>query len=107
MLAHITSILSSALIGLSMLTSSIAGITLPDQTFTAGAIQGAADFRTSLAATITDSATTMTLVSTSTTSGINLVQGNTYGFKLGGQEYVIGTLSSGKQITGMTRVLQV
>lgn len=62
-----------------------------------------ADFRTSLSFEITNSATTMTLVSTSTPSGENLIQGKVYGFKLGGREYVKGTLSSGKQITSMTR----
>lgn len=68
-----------------------------------GAIQAVADFETSLASEITAAATTMTLVSTSTASGEYLPQGKVYGFKLGGREYVLGTLSAGRQITSMTR----
>lgn len=73
----------------------------PTQDF--GAIQAVADYRSTLASGITSSATSFTLVSTSTASGEYLTQGNTYGFKLGGREYVLGTLSSGKQITSVTR----
>ena len=73
----------------------------PPQMF--AAISAAADFRSSLANGISSAATTMTLVSTSTAGGENLVPGKIYGFKLGGREYVLGTLSSGRQITGMTR----
>jgi len=56
---------------------------------------------------ISDSATSMTLVSTTTPSGENLVSGKVYGFKLGGREYVKGTLTAGKVITGMTRGLSL
>ncbi len=65
--------------------------------------EAGADFRSSLAFEITNSATSMTLVSTSTPSGENLIMGRVYGFKIGGSEYVKGTLSAGKQITSMTR----
>ncbi len=68
-----------------------------------GAYDAGADFRSSLAFEISVSATSMTLNSTSTPSGEALVMGHTYGFKLGGREYVKGTLSAGKQITSMTR----
>ncbi len=67
-------------------------------------ISAIADFRTSLAAGISSSATTMTLV-TFTSGSDSLVIGQTYGFKIGGREYVIGTAAASNQITGMTRGL--
>lgn len=67
------------------------------------AMQGAADYRTSLVSGITSSATSFTVVSTSTPSGEALIQGAQYGIKLGGREYILGTLSSGKQFTSVTR----
>lgn len=97
--------IASALLAVSALLTGGAGTaavpTTPADSL--GAIQAAADFRSSLTSGITAAATTMTLVSTSTPSGEKLTQGATYGFKIGGQEYVVGTLSSGKQITSMTR----
>lgn len=97
--SSIAKALSTAFLSLSML---FGGQASPDVTLGA-AIQSAADFRSSLTSGITAVATTMTLVSTSTASGEVLTQGKTYGFKLGGREYVLGTLSAGKQITSMTR----
>lgn len=98
MFSYIAKAISSAFLALSLFFGG-----QPAPAPLAGTIQPAADFRTSLVSGITSSATTMTLTSTSTASGEVLVSGNTYGFKIGGQEYVLGTLSAGKQITSMTR----
>ena len=68
-----------------------------------GGLQVAADFSTSLSSGISSDATTLTVVSTTTSAGENLIQGKVYGLKLGGREYVTGTLSSGKQFTSLTR----
>jgi hypothetical protein len=65
-------------------------------------ISSIADFRTSLSSGITSSATTMTL-SSFTSGSDSLVVGETYGFKIGGREYVIGTASTNNQIISMTR----
>lgn len=98
----ISNIVTTVVLAISMLTGSIAGVTSPNS-LDFGALQGAADFRSSLASSITDDASSFTLVSTSTASGVDLVQGQQYGFKIGGREYAIGTLSAGKEITSVTR----
>lgn len=67
-------------------------------------ISSIADFRTSLNAGIDNSTTTMTLVSFYSGSD-SLVVGETYGFKIGGREYVLGTAAENNKITGMTRGL--
>ena len=68
-----------------------------------GSTQGAADYSSSLTNSITAVATTLTVVSTSTPSGEYLTIGKRYGLKLGGREYVLGTLSGGRQFTSLTR----
>lgn len=65
-------------------------------------ISALADFRSSLASEITSSATSMTLESF-TSGSDSLTVGKTYGFKLGGREYVIGEASTGNTIINMTR----
>lgn len=72
-----------------------------------GSYSAVADYSSSLASEITSSATSLTVVSTSTASGEYLEQGRTYGLKLGGREYILGTLSSGKQFTSLTRGLSL
>lgn len=72
-----------------------------------GSYSAAADYSSSLASEITSSATSLTVVSTSTASGEYLEQGRTYGLKLGGREYVSGVLSPGKQFTSLTRGLSL
>lgn len=60
------------------------------------------DFRSSLAAAISSSATEMTL-SSFTSGSETLTIGEVYGFKLGGSEYVLGTASTSNKIVSMTR----
>jgi len=67
------------------------------------ALQGAADYRSSLTTGISSTDTSLTAVSTSTASGENLLQGYLYGLKLGGREYAIGTLGAGKTFTSLIR----
>ena len=67
-------------------------------------------FETSLQAGITSSATSMTLISTSTEDGTNLTDGTVYGFIVDegspSEEFVLGTASSSK-IVSMTRGVSV
>ena len=67
-------------------------------------------FETSLQAGITSSATSMTLISTSTEDGTNLTNGTVYGFIVDegspSEEFVLGTASSSK-IVSMTRGVSV
>jgi len=67
-------------------------------------------FETSLQAGITSSATSMTLISTSTDDGTNLTNGTVYGFIIDegspSEEFVLGTASSSK-IVSMTRGVSV
>ena len=70
---------------------------------TVGAIQPAADYSSSLVTSISSSASSLTVVSTSTASGEHLTPGRVYGLKLGGREYVIGTLSAAKTFSNLTR----
>lgn len=65
-------------------------------------ISAVADFRSTLNAGISSSDTTMTLVSF-TSGSDSLTVGETYGFKIAGQEYVIGTASTNNQIINLTR----
>ena len=65
-------------------------------------ISALADFRSSLTSEITSTATTMTLESF-TSGSDSLTVGRTYGFKIGGREYVIGEASTGNTIINMTR----
>lgn len=67
------------------------------------AMQGAADYHSSLTTGISSSATSLTVVSTSTPDGEPLQQGAIYGIKLGGREYAIGTLGAGKTFTSLIR----
>lgn len=71
-----------------------------------GSIQAAADFTTSLASGISSSATSMQVESL-TTGSDTLIPGVKYGFKLGGQEYVTGYVSTttSNTITQMVRGL--
>ncbi len=128
MLEHILHNLQSIKIGISSLFLSLAVVTgtplpapivienyheipvgiLPAQVAPApilGAnISSVADFSTSLASGIDNATTTMSLVSSSSGSD-TLVVGETYGFKLGGREYVLGTASTNNRVINMTRGL--
>lgn len=67
-------------------------------------ISAITDFRTSLATGISSSATEMTLASF-TSGSETLTQGRTYGFKIGGYEYVSGVASTSNKIVSLTRGL--
>lgn len=88
---------------LGVLTDPAVGATIDESSFSLGAITAVADYRSSLSSGITAVATTLTVAATSTPSGEYLTQGRQYGLKLGGREYVLGTLSSGRQFTSLTR----
>lgn len=95
--------ISTIFLSLALLTGYTAPVQAPATTDNLGAnISAVADFTTSLSAGISSSATTMTLVSF-TSGSDSLTVGETYGFKLGGREYVIGTASTSNQIINMTR----
>lgn len=67
-------------------------------------ISAIADFRSSLSASIDPDATEMT-ITTFVSGQDSLVIGETYGFKIGGREYVLGTASTSNKIVNMTRGL--
>lgn len=79
-----------------------ATVALPTQF---GSLTAAADYRTSLSSQISAAATSFVVAATSTASGEHLTQGKVYGLKLGGREYVKGTLSAGRTFTSVTRGL--
>jgi len=105
----IKEVVSNILLTLALLTgvaaTPIEPVASPVQAPELGAtISAIADFRTSLASSISANATEMTLVSFDTGSD-SLVLGERYGFKIGGSEYVIGTASSSNRIVDMVRGL--
>jgi len=101
-------ILVGALILLAAFGAGFVGGNFAQQNLTTGAIATpVASFETSLAATITSSATSMTLVSFETDDGTDLVTGRVYGFTIDEGttllEYVIGTAAANNTITDMVR----
>lgn len=119
--SQLKTVVSSIFLALALLTGSHQNINIQnvnvDQVMQAEAPQSpgpilgtnfsaCADFRTQLSASLSPSATSMTVDSLACGTE-TLDAGQTYGFKLGGREYVIGTVSTttAKTITMLTRGL--
>lgn len=99
----------------------LAGFHVPTQAEYAALVQDAtlgdavantiAGFETSLASSITDTDTTMTLVSFTTEDGTDLTVGKTYSFTIdegsASREFVTGEVSTGNSIINMTRGVSV
>lgn len=124
---EILSLIAKFLLAPSIFLLSLAGYTVPQTDDYVSLVQNAqmadeqslgttiantvAGFETSLASSLTDSDTQMTLVSFTTDDGVDLTVGKQYAFTIdegsASREFVIGTASSSNRIVNMIRGISV